>query len=84
MATQTSGRSQAMVKPSKGGRGIPPRDLYTLEFVQIVSYGLGKPFENEEPKEQFVLEFAILDYDDPDTREPMLIRGWFTNKWEHI
>jgi hypothetical protein len=85
MTPQISGRAQAMVsKGGKRGRGIPPRGKYVLEFVRVVDYKLGKPFEGEEPKMQFTLEFALVDYDDPETGEPLLIHNWYTNKWEHI
>lgn len=78
-------RKQAMVKPSKGGRGIPPPgEVYTFEFIEIVSYTLGKAFEGKDPEYQFTLKFLILDYDDPDTGEPMEVTGWYTNKPEVV
>jgi hypothetical protein len=74
-----------MVRKGGTGRGIPPQDMYTVELVRVVDYGPAKMgFEGKDPEDQFTLEFAILDYIDPDTDEPMLIRGWYTNKWEHI
>lgn len=75
-------RKHATITPKKGGRGIPPPDLYTFELIGVPSYELGRSFDGKDPEWQFTLTFLILDYNDPDTGEPMEVSGWYTNKPE--
>lgn len=68
----------------------PPDDIYTLELMRVASYGLGKPFEGEEPKPQFTLEFKLeypfdeSDVEEKDRVDGMIIKSWYTPKFRAI
>ncbi len=74
--------------PGVGGQGdsdCPPEDLYELRFIRIIEFKKGtKQFRNpqtgelEEPREQFTLEFEMVDHIDKRTGGPKLLRAWYT------
>jgi hypothetical protein len=68
-----------VINPSgNGDPDCPPEDIYQLAITQVLAYGPGMSFDGKPPKNQFTVEFEMLDYPDVETGEPKRLRGYFT------
>lgn len=77
-------RKSVLIDPNQyGDPKSPELGIYTLTFDRIDDFDFGKPFKDEEPKQQFTLIF-ILHAPDDEECDGMELKGWYTPKFRAI